>query len=394
MRVLFIHQAAELYGSDRVLLALVQKLTQAHGIQAVVVLPEHGPLMDEFERLGIEVHIGPVLKISRAMFSPMGLLKLVRDIRPTLAGIDRIVAGRTIDIVHSNTIAVLAGAIWSRARRRKHLWHVHEIIERPKIVARGFALLTWMLSDWIACISRMTQNNLTKYITGIKDKSEIIWNGLTPPPGDFTEQRKLTRSKNNIPDDTTIISLVGRINAWKGHLLTLEAIDLLGADFLRKNRCEFWMIGSAPAGQDFYKKNLEEEIKRRKVEDLVLIKGFTSDVWPIWAATDVALVPSTEPEPFGMVAIEAMLCGAPVVGAAHGGLIDIIEDERSGILFTPRSAASLASKIEYLIRNPEVKKKIGVAGRNRVLQHFSLGAQAEGFYAAYQRLQTTCPPKS
>jgi hypothetical protein len=141
VNVLFVHQSSDLYGSDRVLLMLAIALKADGAFNPIVLLPGVGPLMSELEHAGIEVHLGSVAKISRAMFTPMGFLKTLKALKEGVHTIDRIVANREIALVHSNTLAVLAGALWAWRRRVVHLWHVHEILLSPRLVSFGLPRL-------------------------------------------------------------------------------------------------------------------------------------------------------------------------------------------------------------------------------------------------------------
>lgn len=168
MNVLFVHQAAELYGSDRVLLALVESLTQSGFVTPIVVLPQEGPLLDEFRRIGVEVHVTALAKVQRSAFTPLGLLRFASTALRSVKGLDAVVAGRRIDVVHSNTVAVVSGGVWSRVRRVHHVWHVHEIILRPKLVAKALAWLVSLLSDKVVGISGMVRDNL------IADRKSVV----------------------------------------------------------------------------------------------------------------------------------------------------------------------------------------------------------------------------
>lgn len=104
--VLFVHQSSEMYGSDKVLLLLAQGLQARREFHPVVVLPSYGPLHVALSDSGIEVHVAEVAKISRAVFSLTGLFGLARKTFQAIRGLDRIVAGRPVGVVHSNTLAV------------------------------------------------------------------------------------------------------------------------------------------------------------------------------------------------------------------------------------------------------------------------------------------------
>jgi glycosyltransferase involved in cell wall biosynthesis len=97
----------------------------------------------------------------------------------------------------------------------------------------------------------------------------------------------------------------------------------------------------------------------------------------VWRATDIAVVPSTEPEPFGMVAIEAMACALPVVAAAHGGLLDIVQHDITGLQFEPCNAQALADALLRLATDPQLRQRLGQAGARRQATLFSLETQVQ-----------------
>ena len=138
--ILFIHQSAELYGSDKTLLLLLKYLDKTK-FTPVVVLPFEGPLKHEIEKENIKVVIAPVLKLYRKMFTPKNLLKFFRDIKTAVSILDNINKQYNFDLVYSNTLAVLLGIIYARKRKVKHLWHVHEIIKYPKVFMKLFCKL-------------------------------------------------------------------------------------------------------------------------------------------------------------------------------------------------------------------------------------------------------------
>ena len=98
------------------------------------------------------------------------------------------------------------------------------------------------------------------------------------------------------------------------------------------------------------------------------------------------MVPSLEPEPFGMVAIEAMACALPVVAAAHGGLLDIVAPQQTGLLFQPRNARALADSLLTLARDAPLRRRLGTAGAQRQRDLFSLQSQVERTRAVWRRL--------
>ena len=114
--------------------------------------------------------------------------------------------------------------------------------------------------------------------------------------------------------------------------------------------------------------------------------SFEVDIFSVWRGSQIAVVPSTEPESFGMVAIEAMACGLPVLAAGHGGLLDIVLPEQTGLLFEPGNAAALADALARLAADPALRARLGAAGAQRQSEVFSMDRQAERTQAVYREL--------
>lgn len=372
--ILFVHQSAEMYGSDKVLLYLVSGMA-VRGLNPIVLLPEEGPLLLELQKCGIETQVVPVTKLDRKTLSPKGLLRLPWSLYKSIVGINRAVAGRKIDLVYSNTLAVLGAAIWALLLRKPHVWHVHEILLSPTVVRKGFPWMVRLLADKAICNSTMTSNWLLAEQPRLAAKTVVIWNGQGPRPEPNRPATAQVRVQLGIAPDDLVVTLVGRINRWKGQALFIEAANLLRQNGFKN--VHFLIVGSAVAGQENLVEDLRHKIAQSSVAAHVHILAFTHDVWSVWDASDIAVVPSTEPEPFGMVAIEAMASGKPVVVAAHGGLLDIVEDGVSGLQFEANSASKFAEAMEKLLLSADLRRQMGLAGKQRQEELFSLHSQVE-----------------
>lgn len=372
--VLFVHQSAEMYGSDKVLMYLVSGMA-AHGLNPIVLLPEEGPLLTELQERGVETLIVPVAKLDRKTLSPKGILRLPWRLYKSIIGINRAVVGRQIDLVYSNTLAVLGAAVWALLMRKPHVWHVHEILLSPTMARKGFPRMVRLLADKVISNSTMTSNWLLTEQPRLKPKTVVIWNGQGPRPAPNTRAAAQVRAQFCIAPDDFVITLVGRISRLKGQTLFIEAADKLRQRG-HKN-VHFLIVGSTVAGQESLVEELRYKIAQSNVATHVHILAFTRDVWSVWDASDIAVVPSTEPESFGMVAIEAMASGKPVVVAAHGGVLDIVEHDVSGLLFEPNNAAQFADAMDKLIVSADLRDQLGFAGKKRQAELFSLQRQVD-----------------
>jgi glycosyltransferase involved in cell wall biosynthesis len=384
--VLFVHQSAEMYGSDKVLLALATGVV-GRGFHPIVLLPGSGPLLTALQAGGIDTHILPIAKLDRATLSAKGVLALPLQLVASMRAIRRIARTRRIDLVYTNTLAVLGSAVWAKLHGVPHLWHVHEILKSPAVVRRGLPFFLRLMADKAVCNSQVTRQWVLAEQPALADRTSVVWNGLAPRPPAKLAAAAALRARLGVQDGQLLVTLVGRINRWKGQALLVRAATLLWERGFTD--VHYLIVGSAVEGQAPQLHALEDKIAASKAASNIHIKPFTDDVWAVWDACDIAVVPSTEPEPFGLVAIEAMASGKPVVVAAHGGLLDIVEHEVSGLHFKPGDAGEFASQLARLIESPSLRSELGATGCARQQSLFSLREQLDSMVTLMQEMTRT-----
>jgi len=375
--ILFIHQSAELYGSDKTLLLLLKNLDKSK-YKPIVILPFDGPLKDALESEKIEVVIAPVLKLYRKLFTPKNILGFFGDINKAFKIINELHNKHQFDLIYSNTLAVLLGIMYAWKNNIKHLWHVHEIIEKPKVFNKGFKkLLALKSNSFIVYNSKATQL-FWETNSKISKKGLVIWNGIDVNITEISvsEVLEIRTNKFLLQSNEIVIALVGRISRWKGQMILLEAFNKLAQ---KTENIKLIFVGAPPPNQENFQYDLEEKIKTYQLEKKVLIIPFQNDIHKIWQAIDIAVVPSTEPEPFGMVAIEAMLAKKPIVASNHGGLKEIILNNETGFLVAPNNETDLIIALEKLIQSESLRKQMGEQGQQRVIQEFSVAHYVTSF---------------
>ncbi len=384
--ILFIHQSAELYGSDKTILMFISSLDKQKYFP-VVMLPFDGPLKTEFEKNNIKVVIAPVLKLYRKMFTPKNILKFFSEYKEGLKIINQLHKEHKFSIVYSHTLAALIGIIFARKNNIKHLWHVQEIIAKPALFNKGFIKLLSLKSNHVAVYdSRTTMEFWIKDNPTLAKKSKAICNGLDvkeKPEPNLADVQKIRKEFFKVQPDDVVISLVGRINSWKGQQLLLEAFNKIANKY---QHIKLVYIGSAPPNQEFFEIELNEKIASYNLSERVIIIPFQENIWRFWDAIDIAVVPSTEPEPFGMVAIEAMLAKKPVVAANHGGLTETVLNNETGFHFEPNNSEKLAEAISNLIEDKDKRIAFGEKGYERVHLHFSLEKHVTDFETIFEEL--------
>lgn len=384
-RVLFVHQSSELYGSDRMLLTVAAWL-QARGCEAIVVLPGGGPLVAALRGRSIETHEveeGDVLKLSRRAMSLRGVAGLVTAMASSLRVIDRCVAGRQVDLVYSNTLAVLGGAWWARRRGRRHLWHVHEIVEAPAVVSQMLAAWVQWGADTVVCNSGATWRWLTGVRPRLAGRATVVWNGIDPTGIDVPEIEAM-RSAFRVSGAMVVVGLVGRIINGKGQDLLLRAMEMVLAEGRR--RCALVFIGDAPVWQSEYARKLRERVASSPIAGQIVWPGFLPDTATAYAALDIVCVPSLVAESFGLVAIEAMAACRPVVAADIGGLAEVVVDGQTGWLHPPGDASTLARRLGALIDDAQARRAMGECGRRRYEAEFTADAMGRRLAAVLSGL--------
>jgi glycosyltransferase involved in cell wall biosynthesis len=236
----------------------------------------------------------------------------------------------------------------------------------------------------VVCNSQATFQWLSDAQASLKKKMRVIWNGVHPP----TEIDQNVAAEMQLrfrPDNAQLaIGLVGRINRWKGHRLLMDAIDILYNKGLRDFSVIF--MGSPAPGQENLEGELRQRIASSPMRNQILLQGFSSEIWPAYAALDIVCVPSTEPEPFGLVAVEAMASGKPVVASRFGGLTEIVVDGITGLTFNPRDAHALATALETLLHDDALRARLGRAGKERFDAEFSISPMIEHFASTYTEM--------
>ena len=384
--ILVIHQSAELYGSDKTMLYFLSELDKTKYLP-IIVLPFDGPLKIELEKNNIKVVIAPVLKLYRKMFTPKNIFKFIKEYYKGIKILNALNKEYKFDLVYTHTLAALIGILFAKKRNIKHLWHVQEIIAKPKVFNFLFKKILSLdcnhkvVYDSIATMNFWIENNLK-----LTEKSEAVWNGIETKNSKSFTDAELNEVRENYffaTNNEIVIALVGRINSWKGQQLLLQSFETV---IEKHKNIKLVYLGSAPPNQPIFETELRNKIKEYNLESNVILIPFQKEIEKFWNSIDIAVVPSTEPEPFGMVVIEAMLAKKPVIASNHGGPTEIIVENETGLLFEPNNHNSLSDALEKLIQDEQLRKLYGANGFKRVHNTFSLENHVNHFEKIFEEL--------
>jgi glycosyltransferase involved in cell wall biosynthesis len=178
--------------------------------------------------------------------------------------------------------------------------------------------------------------------------------------------------------DEVLVGMVGRLERWKGQHVFLEAAANVAG---RRAHVSFAVIGGAVLGwEGTYEEELHALGDRLGIADRVVFTGHQEDAIACMDALDVVVHASVEPEAFGLVVVEAMALGKPVVAAGAGGPLEIVEDGISGLLTPPGDAKALADAVVGLVDDPDRRLAMGRRAQDRA-RCFDQGRMAEAIAA-------------
>ena len=180
-----------------------------------------------------------------------------------------------------------------------------------------------------------------------------------------------------------MIGLVGRFNRLKGHNLLLESFKDLSLKFSNIKLC---FVGSSPKNQDFYYFSIINRIEELQLKNKVEIIDFQKNIYPILDALDVIIVPSTEPESFGIIAVEAMLSHRAVIASEIGGIPNFITHNETGILFEPNNKEQLNKALERVITNSNLKEELEENAYKKCIYSLSTDMMFSKFTSVYNSI--------
>ncbi len=385
VKILFVHSSDEMYGADLSLLQLVTRLDR-NAFEPIVVLPNDvsydGLLSKALEKHGITVRKSSLAILRRKYFTPMGILAyLWRSLVSTFALV-LLIWRNKIDIVHTNTIAVIPGALAAWLTGKPHIWHIREIIVRPPLLWRLTSWIVARFSTAVIANSTHTKEYLCTGNSHNEDKCIVIYNGVDIERFDTAKGKgKQVRAEWGIMDEEMLIGMVGRVNHWKGQDYFLKVAQLVKEKY---PNVRFALVGGTVPGQEHLLEDLKLLVEQNGLDKATILNGYRTDIPAVLDAYDIFILPSVQPEPFGNVVIEAMAMSKPVIANAHGGCIEIIEDGSTGILVPPGHPNEMAAAIIRLLNNPLERQKMGKNGRMHLETHFSLDLYAERCQTLYK----------
>jgi L-malate glycosyltransferase len=180
-----------------------------------------------------------------------------------------------------------------------------------------------------------------------------------------------------LPHDAPVVGNVAALVPHKGQRHLIDA----AAEVIRHEPDARFII----AGEGELRESLEHHIKHLRLEKHVILSGFRADVLSVHKAFDI-FVMSSVTEGLGTSLLDAMACGKPIVATRTGGIPEVVEDGVTGSLVPPRDHAQMAEAIVRLLRDKDLRARMGAAGRARVCEKFTAERMIADTLAVYEKL--------
>jgi glycosyltransferase involved in cell wall biosynthesis len=368
--ILYLQSTSEVGGSDITLLRTIEALDRTK-VEPHVALPHDGPLVEAFRKAGCRVHLLPAM---RKLTSRRGLGYLARYAAgyvPGALAVARLIRREDLALVHTNSIHNLYGFLAARWTRRPHVWHVREIVIRPRAIrwlevtlARRFSTRIIVMSDAVGEMFRARGGAAPGHMIKLYDGVDLD----AFHPRQRTDNR--IRRELGVGEDAPLLGIVTRLDPSKGVGDFLVAASLILRDV---PETRFLVCGGEIEGHEGLEASLRRRARSLGLDGAVLFSGWRykhRDIPEVYGALDVSVQCPIHPEAYGLANVEAMASGVAGVAAAAGGPLELCVQGETTLLVPPRDPRATAEAAVALLRDPARRSAMGAAGRRRAERLF------------------------
>ncbi len=322
--------------------------------EIIGVLNHNSGIRKEMESLNIPLHY----------LNPPSVKKLPLKTAKQLAAF---VDEQQVDVIHchwANDLPLAAFAKWLSRSKPRLVFTRQMVITRPK--KDLYHRFIYGQMDLMITITRSLAEAAQGFLPN-PDKVVPLYYGVAPPDHILTaEERNQQRAAWGVGSDELLVSVFGRLEEFKGQHLMVEAVARN-----IKNGYPLKLLIVGHAMNSAYPELLKEQIQTLGIADSVIFEGFTDTPQRWMQACDILALTTIE-ETFGLVLPEAMRCGVAVIGSDRGGVPEIIDHEKTGLLFESGSVDSLTLQLQRLISDSAFRSALAVAGAEVASERFDL----------------------
>jgi glycosyltransferase involved in cell wall biosynthesis len=364
--VLYLSHSAGVNGAEQCLYDLISRLNC--NFENYVITPGEGPLNVRLNEIGATViqYYIPWWIPASSHKNRWYLKNYTFGLKDRIGFLCRLISEYNIDVVYTNTITCIDGALAASIKRKPHIWHIHEILENNIFLSSYLPTsivkyLLGLLSCEIIVPSEIAAKSLTNIFT--KDKINIINNGVDLKQFCLFPENRTIKKELHIPEGSKVVGIFGSIIKMKGQKEFVEAAKIIidkGVD------CYFLVVGN---GEKSYIDNIISITAMNNLTDRIIFTGFRDDVHTLLNLVDV-VVSASWLECFPKIICEAMASAKPVVATKCGGPEEQVINGETGYLVPVRDPYSLANAMLMLLENDEQAKLMGNRAREIAISNY------------------------
>ncbi len=376
-RILQIIPNMEIGGAERTVLEITSFLKDTEF--SSLVLTSGGKLIGELEKENIEV-----IKLKIDKKNPYSILK-------NFFLFIKIFREKKINLVHVRSRAPAWSAIFAAKKIGIPVlttWHGH--VSNSSFIKKIYNSIM-LKGDAVIANSAYTAERISKIYNIDLNKIDIISRGVNV---ESFERSKFSNTEISnikkmwsVDDNKIIILFPARLTRWKGHLVTIEAINLLKKEKFFDQ--VIFLFAGEKAGAENYIKKLNSIITKFKLQENIKLVERIENMPLAYHASDIVLSPSIEPEPFGRIPIEAQAAGKTIIASDHGAVKDTIKngDNFTGFKVKPNDPQALSIAIKQsIIMDKKDLTKMHERAISNVKNNFSLENMCKKTLEVYKRL--------
>jgi glycosyltransferase involved in cell wall biosynthesis len=367
-RILYVNHTGLVSGAEKVLIDILRGLDRTR-YEPFVICPANGDLAGEVLNLGIEWLPMPSIN-ARFAWRPDRILHAVAPLFKSIAGVRRQISLLAPDFIHANSArAGIVSSLAAAGTGKPVIWHMHDTLPPHPVSS---AIRTCVLMDrntQVVAVSKATAEKFCGRLPLAK-KVRTIYNGVDL--GRFPVKRpgrSAFREQMGLSDDDFLVCAIGQICSRKGLLELVDAMRRIGAEAPNMHLA---IVGKVVFHHEqVYFDAVRAAAKAPWIQARIHFTGELHDVSPVLQAADL-LVLNSRDEPFGLVLIEAMATGTPVLATRVGGIPEIVTDGENGWLVESGDTAALASKLLELSHDRKALSHAAERAQRETCPRFSL----------------------
>lgn len=384
--ILFVTHVNSLYGANRALLTQILQIRNDYDV--LVLIPKKGEFSKELDKFkipnlnyffsswGYNIYSikSYIYAYAKYILTELNLFFIVNKLK-----------SKSIDLIHTNSSVINIGAKIAKKLNKPHVWHIREFGVLDYDFKQGFLTNQYKYifnnSSRMVFVSNSVFSEFLRH-SRIFDHSKIYSKSLIMHDKIQDNSKNVNKDiKNENTSQVIKFVLVGLIQPNKNQILALKAVSYLVSELGITN----FLLEIYGSGNNVYINELKDFVKDNYISNYVLFKGFDPQISFYLDRYDVGLTPSKS-EAYGLVTIEYMKSGLPVIGLNSGGTRELIINDETGFLVDDYNYISFARKMSVLIDNKPLILEMGAKARLQFEKNFCLSNSSNKLINLYNKI--------